>query len=56
MTGEVMQLRQKDKLSQISAAGSGGKKKLAPSLVGATKKTGGRIMDFETDDNDYDGF
>lgn len=51
-----MQIRQKDKLAQINATGSGGKKKLAPSLVGATKKTGGRIMDFGRDDDDYDGF
>ena len=51
MASELVATKQKDKLAQIN-----GKKKAAPSLAGASKKSGrADMMDFENDD-DYDGF
>ena len=52
MASELVASKQRDKLAQVS-----GKKKAAPSLVGATKKSGrADMMDFGNDDDDYDGF
>lgn len=52
MASELVATKQREKLAQVS-----GKKKAAPSLVGATKKSGrADMMDFGNDDDDYDGF
>lgn len=52
MASELVATKQRDKLAQVN-----GKKKAAPSLVGASKKSGrADMMDFGGDDDDYDGF
>lgn len=52
MTAELVAMKQKDKLAQMC-----GKKKAAPSLAGASKKNvRADMMDFEGDDDDFDGF
>ena len=52
MASELVATKQKDKLAQMA-----NKKKPAPSLVGASKKSGrADMMDFEGGDDDYDGF
>lgn len=52
MASELVATKQRDKLAQVNS-----KKKAAPSLVGASKKSGrADMMDFGGDDDDYDGF
>lgn len=54
MASELVATKQRDKLAQVNS-----KKKAAPSLVGASKKSGrADMMDFggDDDDDDYDGF
>ena len=53
MASELVSAKQRDKLSQMN-----GKKKVAPSLAGASKKNGrADMMDFgSNDDDDFDGF
>lgn len=52
MASELVASKQRDKLAQMN-----GKKKAAPSLVGASKKSGrADMMDFGSADDDFDGF
>jgi hypothetical protein len=52
MASELVSSKQRDKLAQMNA-----KKKAAPSLAGASKKSGrADMMDFGGDDDDFDGF
>lgn len=52
MASELVASKQRDKLAQVN-----GKKKAAPSLAGASKKSGrADMMDFGCDDDDDDGF
>lgn len=52
MSSELAATKQREKLNQMN-----GKKKAAPSLAGASKKSGrADMMDFGGDDDDYDGF